>query len=66
MSHHETVLHVIAGTEASSQFADARACAFGGGSLADSMLMVVYADHQMVLWDIRNLAQVRPCERHAR
>jgi hypothetical protein len=43
----------------SGQFADARACSFGAGSDPDSTLLVVYANHEMILWDIQNLAQVR-------
>lgn len=47
-----------AGSEDSSHFADACACSFGPGSQSDSLLLVAYSNHEMVLWDIQDLAEV--------
>lgn len=47
-----------AGDRDSCHFADARACAFGAGNQCDSMLLVVYSNSEMIMWDIQNLAQV--------
>lgn len=47
-----------AGDHDSCHFADARACAFGAGSQCDSMLLVVYSNSEMIMWDIHDLAQV--------
>lgn len=42
----------------SSQFADARGCSFGPGSQSEGLLVVAYSSHEVILWDIHNLAQV--------
>lgn len=47
-----------AGLADSSCFPDARACTFGPGDQCDSILLVVYANHEMVMWDIQDLAKV--------
>lgn len=44
----------------SRSFADARGCTFGPGSHADSLLLVVYSNHDIILWDIHDLAQIHP------
>lgn len=53
-----STLPVPAGSEDSSDFADARACTFGPGSQSDSLLLVAYSNQEMVLWDIQDLAEV--------
>lgn len=39
-------------------FADARGCVFGPGSQSDSLLLVVYSNNDVILWDIQDLLQV--------
>lgn len=45
-------------TPAGALFPDAVSCSFDSSC---EHITVVYSDHNIILWDIRNLAKVRPC-----